>query len=101
MNTTSYYELVYSKIKFHIPPKRKLIFICLKEKPRSMPLRGFFLKKNKQLKLGNYHLIIALAQVNPLPNAAKTTVSPDFIFPCSQASVSAIGIEAAVVLPYF
>ncbi|MNR01287.1 hypothetical protein D3C85_1170870 [compost metagenome] len=49
----------------------------------------------------NYHLIIALAQVNPLPKAAKTTVSPDLIFPCSQASVKAIGIDAAVVLPYF
>ena len=49
----------------------------------------------------NYHLIIALAQVKPLPKAAKTTVSPDFIFHCSQASVKAIGIEAAVVFPYF
>jgi hypothetical protein len=48
-----------------------------------------------------YHFKIALAQVNPLPNAAKTTVSPDFILPFSHASVKAIGIEAAVVLPYF
>lgn len=53
------------------------------------------------LRLKNYHLIIALPQVNPLPKAAKTTVSPVLIFPCSQASVNAIGIEAAVVLPYF
>jgi hypothetical protein len=30
------------------------------------------------------------SQVNPLPNAAKTTVSPDF--PFSHASVKAIGI---------
>jgi hypothetical protein len=44
---------------------------------------------------------MALAQVNPLPNAAKTTVSPDLILPCSQASVKAIGMEAAVVFPYF
>lgn len=49
----------------------------------------------------SYHLIIALAQVNPLPNAAKTTLSPFLIFPCSQASVKAIGMEAAVVFPYF
>ena len=48
-----------------------------------------------------YHLIIALAQVKPLPKAAKTTVSPDLIFPCYQASVKAIGIDAAVVFPYF
>lgn len=51
--------------------------------------------------LKNYHLMITLPQVNPLPKAAKTTVSPDLIFPCSQASVKAIGMEAAVVLPYF
>ena len=49
----------------------------------------------------DYHLMMALAQVNPLPKAARTIVSPSFIFPCSQASVNAIGIEAAVVLPYF
>ena len=48
-----------------------------------------------------YHFIITLPQVNPLPKAAKTTVSPDLILPCSQASVNAIGMEAAVVLPYF
>ena len=46
-----------------------------------------------------YHLIIALPQVKPLPNAAKTTLSPSLIFPSSHASVNAIGIEAAVVLP--
>jgi len=49
----------------------------------------------------SYHLIIALAQVNPLPKAANTSVSPSFILPNSQASVSAIGIDAAVVFPYF
>ena len=49
----------------------------------------------------DYHLIITLPQVKPLPNAARTTVSPFFIFPCSQASVSAIGMDAAVVFPYF
>lgn len=43
--------------------------------------------------------MIALPQVNPLPKAASTTVSPSFTFPCSHASVKAIGIEAAVVLP--
>jgi hypothetical protein len=48
-----------------------------------------------------YHFITALAQVKPLPKAAKTTVSPSFTLPSSQASQSAIGIEAAVVLPYF
>ena len=48
-----------------------------------------------------YHLIIELPQVNPLPKAAKTTISPEFIFPSSQASVNAIGIDPAVVFPYF
>jgi hypothetical protein len=38
--------------------------------------------------------MITLPQVNPLPNAAKTTVSPDLNFPFSHASVNAIGIEA-------
>jgi hypothetical protein len=47
-----------------------------------------------------YHFMIALPHVKPLPKAAKTTVSPVLIF-LSQASVKAIGIEAAVVLPYF
>jgi hypothetical protein len=44
--------------------------------------------------------MIASPHVKPLPKAAKTTVSPVLIF-LSQASVKAIGIEAAVVLPYF
>ena len=44
---------------------------------------------------------MTLPQVKPLPKAARTTVSPDFIFPFSHASVKAIGIEAAVVFPYF
>jgi hypothetical protein len=45
--------------------------------------------------------MIALPQVKPLQKQLKTTVSPVLIFPFSQASVKAIGIEAAVVLPYF
>ena len=53
------------------------------------------------LQFFDYHLIIALPQVKPLPKAASTTVSPSFTLPCSQASVRAIGIEAAVVFPYF
>jgi hypothetical protein len=48
-----------------------------------------------------YHFMITLPKVNPLPKAAKTTVSPDLILPFSQASVKAIGMEAAVVFPYF
>ena len=48
-----------------------------------------------------YHLIKAEAQVNPLPNAAKHKISPFFNFPLSKASFNAIGIEAAVVFPYF
>ena len=49
----------------------------------------------------NYHLISALAQVNPLPKAAKQIKLPSLTKPFSQASHKAIGIEAAVVLPYF
>ena len=48
-----------------------------------------------------YQRIIAAPQVNPLPNAARQTKSPSFIKPFSHASQSAIGIDAAVVLPYF
>ena len=49
----------------------------------------------------NYHLISADAQVNPEPKAAKQTKSPSFTKPFSQASHKAIGIDAAVVFPYF
>ena len=73
---------------------------CKKRNPRECQLWGF-LYYEMGLISQYYHLIIALAQVNPLPKAAKTTVSPDLIFPFSQASVKAIGIEAAVVFPYF
>jgi hypothetical protein len=52
-----------------------------------------------QLTKITYHFMIALPHVKPLP-AAKTTVSPVLIFPFSQASVKAIGIEAQS-LPYF
>ena len=48
-----------------------------------------------------YQRINAPAQVNPLPNAARQTKSPSFIFPSSHASHKAMGTEAAVVLPYF
>lgn len=50
---------------------------------------------------GCYHRIITLPQVKPLPKAAKTTRSPFLILPASQASVKAIGMDAAVVFPYF
>jgi hypothetical protein len=46
-----------------------------------------------------YHLINADAHVNPLPNAARHNRSPDLTLPSSHASVNAMGIEAAVVLP--
>ena len=49
----------------------------------------------------SYHLISALAQVKPDPNAARQTKSPSLIFPASQASHKAIGTDAAVVFPYF
>ena len=48
----------------------------------------------------DYQLIKALPQVNPLPKAAKTTKSPDLILPSSHASVIAMGMDPAVVLPY-
>ena len=48
-----------------------------------------------------YHLNKALAQVKPLPKAARQIKSPSLIFPISHASHKAIGTEAAVVLPYF
>ena len=47
----------------------------------------------------HYQRIKALAHIKPLPKPAMATRSPSLIRPCSQASQSAIGIEAAVVLP--
>lgn len=49
----------------------------------------------------SYHRSKALAQVNPLPKAAKHTRSPSCTLPNSQASHRAMGTLAAVVLPYF
>lgn len=43
--------------------------------------------------------ITADAQVKPDPNEVRTTISLFLIRPCFNASSSAIGIEAAVVLP--
>src|SRR2546425_8690996 len=42
----------------------------------------------------------ALAQVNPEPNAVRMRRSPRRSRPAASASSSAMGIEAAVVLPY-
>ena len=97
-----------------IPPRRRNIldhllyylFELAKEKPQRETLRLFVFSKiaSKNVifeRLLCYHFKIALAQVKPLPKAAKTTVSPSLILPSSQASVKAIGIEAAVVFPYF
>jgi hypothetical protein len=47
-----------------------------------------------------YQRIKAEAQVKPLPNAARQIKSFSFILPSAQASLIAIGIDAAVVLPY-
>lgn len=49
----------------------------------------------------NYHLIKTEPQVNPAPKAVIRTVSPLLISPAAFASLNAIGIEAAVVFPYF
>ena len=87
----------------------QLIIVILKN---DLEYLGFFKlfdkKKSKSPRLGflfytiiNYHLIITLPQVNPLPKAANTTKSPSLIFPLSNASVKAIITDAAVVLPYF
>src|SRR4030095_10491845 len=48
-----------------------------------------------------YHFNNALPHVKPLPNAARHTRSLSFTLPFSQASHKAIGIDAAVVFPYF
>jgi len=47
-----------------------------------------------------YHLTAALAHVKPDPNAVSTRRSPRWSIPRVTTSCSAIGIEAAVVLPY-
>lgn len=46
-----------------------------------------------------YHLISAEAHVNPAPKAPTMTSEPSLIRPACTASSSAIGIEAAEVLP--
>lgn len=51
------------------------------------------------LRIKNYQRIRAEAQVNPLPNAAKQIKSFSLILPSAQASLMAIGMEAAVVFP--
>ncbi len=50
--------------------------------------------------LFSYHLTAAEAQVSPPPKATKRTMSPSFMMPSLTASSSAMGIEAAEVLPY-
>src|SRR6266542_4156254 len=50
---------------------------------------------------GPHQRIAALPHVKPEPNAVSTSRSPRCNRPCATASSSAIGIEAAVVLPYF
>jgi hypothetical protein len=49
--------------------------------------------------LEGYHRIRAEAHVKPLPNAAKQIKSFSLILPSAQASLNAIGMDAAVVLP--
>ena len=48
---------------------------------------------------GFYHRINAEAHVKPLPNAARQIKSFSLILPSAQASLIAIGIDAAVVFP--
>src|SRR5690606_41080054 len=48
-----------------------------------------------------YQLSKAEAQEQPLPKAARHTRSPSLSFLCSQASLKAIGIVTAVVLPEY
>jgi len=59
---------------------------------KSVPLR--YIQRNTA-----YQRMSADPQVNPLPNAARQTRSPDLTAPASTASHKAIGMEAAVVLP--
>ena len=47
----------------------------------------------------HHQRISAEPQVNPEPKAARQTRSPSLILPASQASHSAMGTDAAVVLP--
>ena len=56
-------------------------------------------KKTFKIVLKYYQSIKADAHVKPLPKAAKQIVDPSLIRPFSIASLMAIGIEAAVVLP--
>ena len=57
--------------------------------------------KTYKLDFLSYQRKITLPQVNPLPKAERTTISPSLTRPCCRASVRAIGKVAAVVLPYF
>ena len=69
---------------------RGVLHLCLLRKPCF-----------RKIRLRDYHLMRAEPHVNPLPNAAIQIKSPSLILPCSNASDIAIGIEAAVVFPYF
>src|SRR2546426_580173 len=57
--------------------------------------------RDARLRLTRYQRTAALAQVNPDPKAVRTSRSPRARRPAHSASSSAMGIDAAVVLPYF
>ena len=96
--TTVYYYLTIILNR----PNRAYKVDLFTKKPEALVASGFIYSKNMYcLVCIHYHFMITLPHVNPLPKAAKTTVSPDLILPFSQASVKAIGIDAAVVFPYF
>src|SRR5690606_25564347 len=47
-----------------------------------------------------YHFRTVEPQVSPPPKPTRQRVSPSFTRPCSTASASATGIEAADIFPY-
>ncbi len=68
---------------------------------RGMPHTGWEVQEVRVTSRRSHHRIAALPQVNPEPNAVSTRRSPRASRPSASASSRAMGIDAAVVLPYF
>jgi hypothetical protein len=62
--------------------------------------RTGIIRRSLHVLIGGYQRINADAHVKPLPKAAKQIKSFSLILPSAHASLMAMGIEAAVVLPY-
>lgn len=56
--------------------------------------------RRQRVEYSRYHRITEAPQVKPAPKATSMMRLPSFTIPCSSASLSAMGNDAAVVFPY-